>query len=310
MKAALENIKSDDYLELNELHLCLLPFNKVAVFQSEMYSFSRTSKELAWFYNLWYVALQIFFFFTWHVWDTKWYKLLMVELLNSKHTLLFMKALRHWMSLCWFFLSMFSCLRKRKSVSKEKDKSVWMSNPKALKKGNFLRLQCQKVRKTYCFLSRSLSSTSKSSPRPSWPKLFTQLKTERDSQRTLLEYINQPTYTLQTSSLQVRKVWFWRWAGLQHHCFLEAVTLFHFFFPYPYYWQTAQVTVAPAALFTIWVILCLSENATHDKNMKKYHDFVPHISVSDLMWRISHICVTRWNSGGKNKIFMHPRADI
>lgn len=212
-----------------------------------------------------------FFFFTWHVWDTKWYKLLMVELLNSKHTLLFMKALRHWMSLCWFFLSMFSCLRKRKSVSKEKDKSVWMSNPKALKKGNFLRLRCQKVRKTYCFLSRSLSSTSKSSPRPSWPKLFTQLKTERDSQRTLLEYINQPTNTLRTSSLQVRKVWFWRWAGLQHHCFLEAVTLFHYFFPI-----SILLTNSTGHCGTCSIIY----NMSHSLYLRKCHIWQEHEKIS------------------------------
>lgn len=249
-----------------------------------------------------------FFFFTWHVWDTKWYKLLMVELLNSKHTLLFMKALRHWMSLCWFFLSMFSCLRKRKSVSKEKDKSVWMSNPKALKKGNFLRLRCQKVRKTYCFLSRSLSSTSKSSPRPSWPKLFTQLKTERDSQRTLLEYINQPTNTLRTSSLQVRKVWFWRWAGLQHHCFLEAVTLFHFFFSHIHITDKQHRSLWHLQHYLQYESFSVSQKMPH--MTRTWKNIMILFPTSDLMWRISHICVTRWNSGGKNKIFMHPRADI
>lgn len=44
MKAALEKVKSDDYLELNEFYFL---FNKAAAFQSEMCSFSRTSKELA-----------------------------------------------------------------------------------------------------------------------------------------------------------------------------------------------------------------------------------------------------------------------
>lgn len=28
-------------------------------------------------------------------------------------TLLFIKAFKHWMSLCWFRLSIFSCLKKR-----------------------------------------------------------------------------------------------------------------------------------------------------------------------------------------------------
>lgn len=30
-------------------------------------------------------------------------------------TLLFMKALRHWTTLCWFFLSIFSCLGAQES---------------------------------------------------------------------------------------------------------------------------------------------------------------------------------------------------
>ncbi len=30
-------------------------------------------------------------------------------------TLLFMKALRHWTTLCWFFLSIFSCLETQEN---------------------------------------------------------------------------------------------------------------------------------------------------------------------------------------------------
>lgn len=120
MKAALEKIKSDDYSIWSWMSFicvcsCLIKqqhFNQKCVpSQGQVRSWHDFT-----FFNI----NMFFFFFTWHVWDTKWYKLLMVELLNSKHTLLFMKALRHWMSLCWFFLSMFSCLRKRKSVSKKK----------------------------------------------------------------------------------------------------------------------------------------------------------------------------------------------
>lgn len=34
----------------------------------------------------------------------------------SHRTLLFMNALRHWTTLCWFFLSIFSCLRKQERL--------------------------------------------------------------------------------------------------------------------------------------------------------------------------------------------------
>lgn len=69
--------------------------------------------------------------------------------------------MRHWISLCWFFLSIFSCLNKRKKN--------YYTVLKHFPFGDFFHV-C-----SYCFLSRSFSSTSSKSPRPSWPKLLTQL---------------------------------------------------------------------------------------------------------------------------------------
>lgn len=102
-------------------------------------------------------------------------------------------------------------------------------------------------------MSRSLSSTSKSSPRPSWPKLFTQLKTGRDSQRTPLEYINPNKFIKGSKSLV------WRWAVLEDNSGNRFFFILFFFSPpHPYYWQTVQVIVAPVATYTRWVSPCSS----------------------------------------------------
>ncbi len=43
----------------------------------------------------------------------------------------------------------------------------------------------------------------------------------------------------------------------------KQLHFFQFFSPHSYYWQTAQVTVTPAALLTRWVILSLSQKMPH-----------------------------------------------
>lgn len=86
-------------------------------------------------------------------------------------TLLFMKAFKHWMSLCWFLLSILSCLKKRKKIMKRR---FWL-NEHTLEL-NKLHTDWISKKITYCFLSRSFSKASKRRPRPSWPKLLTQLE--------------------------------------------------------------------------------------------------------------------------------------
>lgn len=183
-----------------------------------------------------------------------------------------MKALRHWISLCWFLLSMFSCLGKRQWVSKESDKSVWTDCPKTLKKENILCGQ-QRSPPNLLFLVQQLLQHIQKQSETLMAKVIHPAKNRKRQGRYHVRIHKRIEGRTVKSWLKVKKVLVWRFEDkliLNTTLEINAARLDLYDTPANGKWiemsgSVQRFTVQCRDVF-IWCILFIPGNATTQVN--------------------------------------------